>query len=131
MDLEKTTNGIKYSEAILNQDGAGFILFPEKSDTAEMIASAIREIKMNRDVVALRVATEADRDELYRTEIFRHPFVAPLRWYEINADNTKLLRRERRKGTSTVDYIEKYVLPFVAETKERNRQKFGDSIFDR
>ena len=131
MHTEQTTNGIKYAEAIVNQDWAGFILFPEKSDTPGMIASAIREIKMNRDVVTLRVATEQDRDEFFRTDIFRHPAVARLRWYEINADDTKLLRRERRKGTSAHDYVTNYVLPCIAETKDRNQQKYGNSIFDR
>jgi len=129
MNTEKTTNGITYTEAIASSEGASFILFPDKNHTLEMLAVAVKEIKQSRDVVSIRIATEEDRDEQYRTEIFINPATHTLRWYEINADDHKLLRKERKKGTTTDAYIEKYVLPCVEETRERNHKKYGDDIF--
>ena len=129
MQREITTNGILYNEELINIDGAGFILYPDKSHTPEMIAEAIKEIRSNRDVVSLTIATEEDRDRLYRTEIFLHPAVRPLKWYEINADDYNILRRERRKGTTVDAYVEKFVLSHTAETTERNEGKYGSSIF--
>jgi len=131
MYTEKTSNGILYTEEIASIDGASFMLFPEKGHTPEMIAEATRELRSERDVVSLTVATETDRDELYRSGIFKHPAIRTLRWYEINADDLKVLRRERRKGTTIDSYVENFVPPFTAETKERNQKKYGDRIFDR
>jgi len=129
MQREKTSNGILYTEELVNINGAGFILYPDKTHTPEMIAQAIKEIRSERDVVRLSIATEEDRDRLYRTEIFLHTAVRPLKWYEINADDYKVLRRERRKGTSIDAYVEKFVLPCTTETTGRNKEKYGNSIF--
>jgi len=87
MNYEKTTNGVMYTEDITSVNGASFILFPEGKHTVKMIKEAITELMNSRDVVGMRVANEDDRDDLYRTEIFRHPATRPLKWYEINADN--------------------------------------------
>lgn len=130
MNYEKTTNGIMYTEAIISSSGAGFVLFPDGAHTVKMIKEAITELIDSRDVVSMRVANEDDRDELYRTEIFRHPAVRPLKWYEINADDKQLLRTERLKGTSTDDYVTRFVLPFTKQTKSDNLERFGDKIFD-
>jgi hypothetical protein len=130
MNYEKTTNGIMYTEAIISSNGAGFILYPDEHHTSQMIKAAKAEIRFNRDVVSMRVANEDDRDDLYRTEIFRHPATRPLKWYEINADNKQLIRTERLKGTSADDYVNRYVLPFTVETKAHNLEQFGDKIFD-
>jgi hypothetical protein len=130
MDYEKTSNGIMYTEHIASSEGAGFVLFPEGTHTVKMIKDAIREIMNSRDVVSIRTANENDRDELYRTEIFRNPATRPLKWYEINADNKQLIRAERLKGTSADDYVNRYVLPFTAQTKAHNLEQFGDKIFE-
>lgn len=130
MNYEKTTNGIMYTEAIISVNGAGFVLFPDRNHTPKMVKGAIAEIRQNRDVVSIRVANEDDRDELYRTEIFRHPAVRPLKWYEINADDKQLLRTERLKGTSADEYVTHFVLPFTEQTKSDNLERFGDKIFD-
>lgn len=130
MNYEKTTNGVMYTESIISVNGAGFVLFPDRNHTPKMVKDAIAEIKHNRDVVSIRVANEDDRDELYRTEIFRHPAVRSLKWYEINADDIQLLRAERLKGTSADEYVNKYVLPLTEQTKSDNLERFGDKIFD-
>ena len=130
MNYEKTTNGVMYTESIVSSNGAGFILYPDEHHTKKIIKDAIAEIKRNRDVVSVRMANDEDRDDLYRTEIFRHPAVRPLRWYEINADNKQLLRTERLKGTSTDEYVNHFVLPFTKQTKASNQERFGDKIFD-
>jgi hypothetical protein len=66
MENERTTNGIMYTEEIISMHGASFMLFPTADDTPEMITEAKNEIKRDRDVVSLKVATEKDWDELYR-----------------------------------------------------------------
>jgi len=130
MNYEKTTNGVMYTEAIISVNGAGFVLFPDRNHTPKMVKEAIAEIRQNRDVVSIRVANEDDRDELYRTEIFRHPAVRPLKWFEINADDKQLLRTERLKGTSADEYVTHFVLPFTEQAKSDNLERFGDKIFD-
>jgi hypothetical protein len=127
---EKTRNGIEYIDEIASIEGAGFVLFPTAEQTPKMVKEAIREIFNDRDVVSLKVANEKDWDERYRSEIFAHPFSRPLRWYEINADDQSELRAERLKGTTVLDYINRFVLPFTAETKARNIARYGDNIIN-
>jgi alpha-galactosidase/6-phospho-beta-glucosidase family protein len=127
---EKTNNGIEYEDEIAGINGASFILYPTAEHTPEKIKEAIREIFNNRDVVSLKVSNERDWDERYRSEIFAHPHTRSFRWYEINADDYQLLNRERRKGTTVDEYVRDYVLPFTAETKARNEQRYGDKIFN-
>ncbi|AYL94380.1 hypothetical protein [Mucilaginibacter celer] len=128
---EKTRNGIEYTDEIVSSDGAGFVLYPTAEHTPEMVKAAIRELFNDRDVVAMKVADARDWDERYRSEIFAHPWTSPLRWFEINADDYELLRREREKGTPTEEYIKIFVLPFIAETKAANIQKYGNEILER
>jgi len=127
---EKTSNGIEYYDEIAGPDGAGFILYPTAEHTPEMIKSAVRELFNDRDVVSMKVADAKDWDERYRTEIFANPLVRTLRWYEINADDYKLLRREREKGTQPDEYIKSFVLPLTAETKALNLNKYGEQILE-
>ena len=127
---EKTTGGIEYTDELAGSNGASFVLYPTAEHTTEMIKAAIRELFNNRDVVSMKVANERDWDERYRTEIFAHPLTRSLRWYEINADDYELLRREREKGTTAEHYIQAYVLPFAAETKAANLNKYGERIFE-
>jgi len=127
---EKTSNGIEYIGEIAGSNGASFTLFPAAEHTPEAVKKAIRELFDNRDVVSMKIASERDWDERYRTEIFAHPQVRPLRWYEINADDYELLNKERRKGTTVDEYVRNWVLPFTAETRAGNVQKYGEKIFD-
>jgi hypothetical protein len=128
MIYSKTKNGIEYTEELYSSDGMAFMLFPTKEHTTEMVQQAIRELFNERDVVSMKVATEQDRDARYRSEIFAHPAVAHLRWYEINADDNELLRKEREQGTTTDAYIARWVMPFVTEIKQKNLNQFGDNI---
>ena len=129
-DYEKTKNGIEYTDEIASCDGAAFVLFPTTEHTPQMIKDAITEIFNNRDVVSLKVADDKDWDDRFRSEIFAHPLTRPLRWYEINADDRSQLRAERLKGTTVDDYVNKFVLPFIAETKARNIERYGDKIIN-
>ena len=130
MDYPKTSNGIEYTEELYSSEGMAFMLFPAKEHTPEMIKQAIRELFNERDVVSMKVATDRDWDERYRSEIFAHPFTKSLRWYEINADDYKIINQERKQGTTTEDFIKRLVLPFTAETKQKNIERFGDKILD-
>ncbi len=127
---ERTTNGIEFADEIASSEGANFVLIPTAAYTAEQVKEAIREIFDNRDVVYLKVAHERDWDERYRSEIFAHPVTRSLKWYEINADDYELLRRERLKGTSVDDYVRQYVVPFSVETRLRNFKKYGNKMFE-
>jgi hypothetical protein len=127
---EKTTNGIEYTDEIASSNGTAFILYPAAEHTTGMIKAAIRELFDSRDVVSMKVADARDWDERYRTGIFAHPLTRSLRWYEINAGDYELLRREREKGTTTEEYIKQFVLPCTAETKAANVAKYGEQIFE-
>lgn len=130
MQLDKTSNGISYSEEIASIKGASFLLFPDEMHTKEMIAIAIKEIRNSRDVNSIKVATDNDRDELFRWDIFINPLVRKLRWYEVNAGDYTIIRRERVKGTSVEDYILRFVLPCIADTVQSNFDRFGYQIFE-
>lgn len=95
-----------------------------------MISEAKKELRNTRDVVHIRLATSEDWDELFRTEIFRHPATKALRWYEINAPLDKI-REQRMKGLTPAEYVEQFVLPFIAETKSANIARLGEDILKR
>lgn len=127
--IEYTKTGIKYHWEIVSSDGAGFILFPTpEQNTKEQIAQAKDEIRSNRDTVYIRLASEYDRDHLYKSEIFDEPEARSLHWYQIN-DDEELIRRERLKGTTPQEYVQLYVLPFIKETEEKRREALGDKIY--
>jgi len=128
MEYPKTTNGIEYSEELYSSEGMAFMLFPATEHTPEMIKQAIREIFNERDVVSMKVATERDLDERYRSGIFAHPLTKGLRWYEIDADDYGIINKERKQATTIEEFINRIVLPFTAETKQKNLERFGDKI---
>lgn len=129
MTLEKTSNGIEFTEQIESNRGASFILFPQKHHSKQDVENAKDEIRDNRDVVHIRTAKEKDRDDLYKSEYFRHPKVRPLKWYQIMQDS-KIIRRERRKGTSIDDFVEKFVVHRTKLTEEKFRKKFGSKMYN-
>lgn len=123
--METTSNGIMFSEDIISINGAAFMLYPAANHTKADIDKAKRELRDQRDVVRLEIANEEDRDELYRAEIFQVPETKSLKWYEINAEDRKLLRKERKAGLTPTQYVQKYVLPFVEQTRNANFKHFG------
>lgn len=125
---EKTPNGILFSEEITSINGTSFILFPEDSHTSEDIKQAKKWLRNERDVVSIIVASEDDRDYLYKGEYFRHKDVRPLKWYEINQDEA-LIRRERKKGTSIDEFVNTYVLPMVEQVHADFLKQYGDKIY--
>jgi len=129
MYYETTTNGIKYTEDIVSSQGAAFILYPDANHTSEDVKNAKDEIRRNRDVVYMRVASEYDRNEAYKAEVFRIPATRPLKWYEIEQDED-VLQRERLKGTTPEEFVNKFVLPYVEQTKAKYLAKYGDRILE-
>lgn len=107
---EHTKNGIMYTWDIAGSQGASFILFPTEKNTAQEIAEAKNELRNSHDVVSLSIADENDRDYFYKGAIFRIPETKPLKWYQIEQDG-KLLRRERKNGTTPEDFVKTFVLP--------------------
>ena len=129
--LERTSNGVPYDWELVGPAGARFMIYPEPHHTKYDIKKAKSILRNERDVISLSIADDLDLDRLYRAAIFRLPEIRPLKWYEINADNPKLIRQERLAGTSAIDYAEKWVLPisFVEQTRKNNLEKFGEAIF--
>jgi len=128
MKLDKTSNGIPFSEDISSIDGASFILFPKRTHSPEEIAFAKREIRVERDVVSLKVAKEEDKDEQYKSEIFSHPETRKLKWYQIEQDEN-LIRRERKKGTTPNLFVLRYVLPYIKRTEKKFKKEHGESMY--
>lgn len=124
---KRTSNGIKYTEELVNSNGSGYILYPDPERPADQIESAIREIEDSQDVVWIRVANEEDRDNLFKSEVFQLPAVRPLRWYEINDDPT-LIRQARRSEMTPEEYATKWVLPFTAQVKAAREAYFGKDL---
>lgn len=128
MRYEHTYNGILFTEEICSSEGASFILFPEDTHTAEDIKNAKAQLRNDRDVVSITLATASDRDYFYKGEYFRDERVRSLKWYQIEQDE-KLIRRERNKGTSPADFVTAFVIPFTKEVENRNFEKSGKSIY--
>jgi len=124
-----TNNGICYTWELVSDRGAGFILFPNQGQSKEDSAPAAAEILDSRDVVWLRNATESDWDDICKNAVFAEPAGRHLRWCEINYD-TALIRNQRMVGTAPQKFVERWVLPFVAETKAKNEQLFGSRIYE-
>lgn len=125
---EYTKNGIQYTWDIVSSEGASFILFPEPHHTKEDIKRAKSELRNSRDVVSLFIASEENRDYLYKSDIFQVPEVRKLKWYQVEQDE-KLLRRERIKGTTPEEFVKTFVLPFIAETEAKFKAERGDRIY--
>lgn len=127
---EITKNGIPYTWELSGSAGAAFILYPEPQHTEADIFNAKMWLRDNRDVVSIRTATEQDRDELYRAEIFRHPDTKPLKWYQIaaNTEHLATVRKYRTAGKTADDYVKIEVLPKIAETEKMYFEKYGNLL---
>lgn len=125
---EYTSNGIMYTWELASSEGASFILFPEEGTSKEEIEKAKQYLKNNQDVVWLKVANEDDRDYLYKSDYFRDPRTRPLKWYQIEQDE-KLIRRERKKGTTPTDFVTNFVLPFIKQTEENMLEQHGENMY--
>lgn len=128
MNLETTENGIGYTDEPVGSKGYGFILFPMPHHSAKDIEQAKAFLRGSRDVVTLRLATEDDRDDLYKKEYFRDARIRSLKWYEVEDEKT-LIRSARLSGMSPQDFVSTYVLPFTEEVKKRNLARFGEKIY--
>lgn len=127
MQEERTSNGILYTWELAGPHGAAFLLFPDPHHTKQDIQKAKQELKDNQDVVAISVADDDDRDYIYKSKIFRDPRTKDLKWFEIQQDE-KLIRTERRKGTTPEDFVTTHVLPFIEQVRKANFEKFGVDI---
>lgn len=126
---EITDNGVRFKWYLAGPQGAAFLLFPDLHHTQEDIQQAKAEIRHKRDAVSIRIADDYDRDEEYRSKIFADPRTKPLMWYEINADDRKLIRASRKAGMTPADYVSRHVLPCIRQTSEANNVK-GARRFD-
>lgn len=123
--VNHTTQGIGYSEDLCCS-GAYVILFPGPEHSQADRLAALEEIRHKLDIVSLRLATKEDYDELFRSEIFRHPLTKPLHWFEINAEREVVALRP--EGITVDEYVKQFVLPSVDQIRAYNTMHFGDKI---
>jgi hypothetical protein len=128
MQIEYTTNNIKYSWTIANSNGASFILYPNSNHTKDDIKKAKSEIRHNQDVVSIKVADKYDIMELYKSDIFNDPRTKPLKWYQIQSDNDTLLKAIK-EGITPKDYVTNIVLPNIKNTERKLLRFYGKSIY--
>lgn len=125
----ETPNGIGYEEYIESVNGATIILYPEENHSKEDVSEAKKWLKDNLDVVSIRIADNWDLDNAYKKDIFRDPRTKKLKWYQIEQDE-KLIRKERKKGTTPEEFVTKIVLPNVKKTESEMKKKYGKSIYE-
>lgn len=123
-----TNNGIMYDEAGHSIHGVYLILFPKDKHTKEDTAKAKAELRHKFDVTGIKISDENDWDELYKINYFRDPRIRALKWYQIEQDEN-IIRRERKKGTSPKEFVEKFVLPFTKQTEKKMKEKSGNAIY--
>ena len=126
---EYTNNGIMYTWELAGSQGASFILFPTADNTQEQINAAKQELRNSHDVVSLRVASEEDMDDLYKTDYFRDKRVRPLKWYQIEQDE-KLIRKARKAGVTIDQFVTDYVLPFTNLVEAKMLEKYGQKMYN-
>ena len=119
MSKETTNNGIEYTWDITSIHGATFILYPKPGYSKEDIQIAKRQIKDERDVVSIRVATKYDLMDDYWGKIFnigqkKHK----LHWSQMD-NNIKKLYKAYKCGMTP----EQYVTNHVKEWKQTKIQK--------
>lgn len=123
MKLDQTSNGVPFRSHVVNQWGDEFILFPNAEHSPSDIKNAIAELRDNRDAVSIRVARDEDLDNLFVDQVFRHPEVKPLKWFEVYQDY-QVIRTQRQKGMTAEEFVNVYVLPNVEQTREANLKKW-------
>lgn len=125
---DSTTNGVPFTEDIVSHKGAEFVIYPLPFHTDEDIKNAKGWIRSNRDAVKISVADANDWDELYKSAYFKDPRTRDLKWYQIEQDE-KLIRRERKKGTTPSVFVDQFVLPRIDKTEIAFRKKHGDKMY--
>lgn len=125
---EYTPNGIMYTWSLAGSQGAAFILFPKDGTLPAEIRKAKIWLRDQHDVVSIKLANDDDLDNLYKSDYFRDPRTRSLKWYQIEQDE-KLIRRERKKGTTPEEFVTMFVLPFIKETEAKMLEKHGEKMY--
>lgn len=124
---EYTENGMLYTWELAGPNGASFILYPDQRHTKEDIDKAKALLRHNQDVVSLSIADDNDRDELFKADYFRDQRTRQLKWWQIEQDD-KLIRKERKKGTTPTEFVTNFVLPFIKETEAKMLADHGKKM---
>ena len=122
-----TNNNIEFTENFCIK-GALIVLFPKKENTKEEIKIAKAQLKNERDCAQIRVANSHDIADRFNTELFRHPRVKGLSWYQVDND-TETILNAIRKGIEVEDYVKDYVLPRIKITEQMFLERYGESIY--
>lgn len=125
---DSTPNGVPFTEDTHGPHGAAFVVYPLPYHTEEDIKKAKQWLRNQKDVVSLKIASDYEWDDIYKSAYFRDPRVRPLKWYQIEQDE-KLIRKERKKGTTPKEFVDKFVLPHIGRTEDRMRGEHGEKIY--
>jgi SAM-dependent methyltransferase len=125
---ESTPNGVPFTDNIHGPHGSAFVIFPLPFHNEDDINRAKAWIRYQRDVVSLKVAGDHEWDDLYKSAYFRDPRTRALKWYQIEQDD-KLIRKERKKGTTPKEFVDKFVLPHIGRTEDEMRKKHGEKMY--
>lgn len=124
---EQTSNGIPFTDSQSGIHGSAFILYPEPHHTKADIEKAKSEIKHQRDVVSIKVASDDDRDYNFKGAYFLDPRISDWKWYQIEQDDY-IIRKGRKEGLTPSQFVDKYVLPFKKETEQKYKKQYGEHI---
>jgi len=127
---EYTDNGVAYTYDICSSEGASFILYPNSNHSKADVKIAKAWLRRQHDVVSLSIASDEDRDQDYRAAIFRESLTKPMPWYQINADDMKVIRKERLAGTSPLEFVLKHVVGQEKDTEAKNLIRRGQKMYD-
>lgn len=90
MQLETTSNGVRYDWYLAGPDGAGFVVYKD-NNTEEEVKKAIKEIRNTRDVVTLRRATPEETVERFINDVIKEGLASGLKFIQIRYDAKDLL----------------------------------------
>lgn len=115
MQEEHTSNGVRYKWDLAGPNGASFIVFKDNHSDKE-VKHAIREIRNDRDVVALRQASKYDLFDDYWLKLYRYAdTILGLHWTQIDRDEPEIWNA-MRTGKTPQQYVDSKVELWKSKT---------------
>jgi hypothetical protein len=106
MQLEQTSNGVRYDWWLAGPQGAGFLIFQDHHTDKE-VNEAIKELRRQRDVVTLRKANAEEIVERFIKDVCDVGIAKGLTFFQIRYDAKDLLLAMSLKSTPE-EYVEKH-----------------------
>lgn len=106
MQLETTSNGVRYEWWLAGPEGARFLIFKD-NHTDEEVNEAIKELRRQRDVVTLRKANPEEIVERFIKDVCNIAIAKGLTFFQIRYDAKDLLLAISLKSTPE-EYVKKH-----------------------